>query len=486
MSSPSAPDLVRAALRRVPPRRAFFLVAATAALAIAAGLLLAPGGGHRAPIAWAAAAVALGEVARRFGRPEVREPAGPTAEGPGASRPARAVLILLVLAGVSFRLAWVRWDDGQLLHPDEYGLTGTLTKLAFPKDAAEWFDTARSPMSPYARYDREGRALPGAAPDAAMRWGQWPQLIVRGVAELLSADASRGGPDFTRFDTLRILGRRLSALASVATLGLLFLLARRVAGRDVALLATALAALAPLPLQQARFLTVDGFAALLATAALLPAVRIAAPRERAERSPWADAALFALLAAMSVASRLNLAPIVLLLPAALLVRGRGARLPLLLRRAALHRAVLAHRLGNDVAHLPARVEAGVGVLKDHLDALAQLQRALAAGLEDGVRVLPVEVEAAARGLVQAHQQARGGALAAARLAHQRQRLALLDGEGGIVHRVQQLARLALQNAVEQRRRDVEGARQAFGLHQGLGRAGRGRAGLGAGGARFDQ
>lgn len=333
MSSLAVSDLVRAALRRVPPRRAFLLVAAIAALGIAARGLLASGGDLLRPLAWAAAAVALGELARRSGRSEGLGPA-PAAEGPGLSRLARAALLLLVLAGVSCRFAWVRWDDGQLLHPDEYGLTGTLTKLSFPKSAAEWFDTARSPMSPYARYDREGRAIPGGAPDAAMRWGQWPQLIVRGVAELLSVDAPRGGPDFTRFDALRILGRRLSALSSVATLGLLFLLARRVAGRGVALLATALAALAPLALQQARFLTVDGFAALFATAALLPAARIAAPGERAERPPWGDAALFAVLAAMSVASRLNLAPIVLLLPAALLAGGRGEKLLPLLRRAA--------------------------------------------------------------------------------------------------------------------------------------------------------
>lgn len=261
-------------------------------------------------------------------------PAAPPAEGPGLSRLARTALLLLVLTGVALRVSWVRWDEGQLLHPDEYGLTGTLTKLSFPKSVEEWFDTARSPMSPYARYDREGRAMPGEAPDAAMRWGQWPQLIVRGAAELLSVDSARGGPAFTSFADLRILGRRLSALASVATLGLLFLLARRVSGRDVALLATALASLAPLALQQARFLTVDGFAALFATAALLPAVRIAAPGEGDERPVWGDAALFALLAAMSVASRLNLAPIVLLLPTALLVRGRGGRLLPLLRRAA--------------------------------------------------------------------------------------------------------------------------------------------------------
>jgi YYY domain-containing protein len=343
LSDPSPFDFVRAALRRVPPRRALLLAAALAALALAARHLLAPGEGLLRPLLWGAAGVVLGELARRAGKPGSRGREVPAAASTAAApseppeRGARlvtAALLLLVLAGVVFRVSWVRWDDGQLLHPDEYGLTGTLTKLSFPKSAAEWFDTARSPMSPYARYDLDGRAIPDGAPDAAMRWGQWPQLIVRGAAEALSADRERGGPDFTRFAELRLLGRRLSALASVATLGLLFLLARRVAGRGIALLATALAALAPLALQQARFLTVDGFAALFATAALLPAVRIAAPGERAERPPWGDAALFALLAAMSVASRLNLAPIVLLLPAALLVRGRGEKLLRLLRRAA--------------------------------------------------------------------------------------------------------------------------------------------------------
>ncbi len=336
MSNPSPFDLALAALRNVPPRRALPLAGALAALALATRYLLAPGGGLLRPLFWVTSAVVLGELARRAGRPAGRGPAvaaaSPTPDR--ASHLAAVALLLLVLAGVTFRLSWVRWDDGQLLHPDEYGLTGTLTKLSFPKNAAEWFDTATSPMSPYARYDREGNVLPGEAPDAAMRWGQWPQLILRGVAEALSADRERGGPDFTRFAELRLLGRRLAALASVATLGLLFLLARRVAGRAVALLATALAALAPLALQQARFLTVDGFAALFATAALLPVVRMAAPGERAGRPPWGDAALFALLAAMAVASRLNLAPIVLLLPAALLVRGRGERLLSLLRRAA--------------------------------------------------------------------------------------------------------------------------------------------------------
>ena len=92
------------------------------------------------------------------------------------------------------------------------------------------------------------------------------------------------------------------------------------------------------------------------------------------------------------------------------------------------------------SHDPARIQAGVRVLEDHLDAPAQL--AALRRLERRMRILPVEGQAAARGLVQPHQQPRDRALAAARLAHQRQRLALGDLEAHAVDRVQQLARPA--------------------------------------------
>lgn len=331
MNEPSLLDVVRALLPRRRLVRGLLLASALGALAFAALLLATPGVPLLRPVAWAGVAVLLGEAARRF-RPAAEAAARPApAPGRGRADVRTAALLLLVLAGAAFRLAWPRWDSGALLHPDEYGLTGTLTKLSFPRDAGEWFDTARSPMSPYPRYDRDGRRLPGEAPDAAMRWGQAPQLLVRGVAELLSGDPERGGTDFTRFADLRILGRRLSAIASVLTLALLWLLTRRLVGPGSALLATALAALAPLPLQQARFLTVDAFAALFATAALLPALRVAEPGGRA---PARAASLFGLLAALAVASRLNLAPLVLLLPAALLLRTRGTPLRARLRAAA--------------------------------------------------------------------------------------------------------------------------------------------------------
>ncbi len=336
LNEPSLLDLLRARVTRRRLLRALLVAAALGALALAARLVLTSGASLGRPLVLVVLAIALGEAARLVGRPPGEAPPeAPPGERARRRPSARTVALLgVVLLGASFRLAWARWDDGALLHPDEYGLTGTLTRLSFPKSVAGWFDTRLSPMSPYARYDLDGRRLPERGPDEAMRWGQWPQILVRGAAELLSSRPGAPGPDFTRFGEIRLVGRRLSALASVLTLGLLYLLGRRLFGARTALLATALAALAPLPLQQARFLTVDGFAALFATAALLPVVRIAAPRP-GERGPNGPAALFGLLAAMAVASRLNLAPIVLLLPLALFLRDRGAELPALLRRAAL-------------------------------------------------------------------------------------------------------------------------------------------------------
>jgi YYY domain-containing protein len=336
LNEPSLLDLLRGLATRTRLVRLLLVAAALGALGVAATLLAKPGVPIARLVAWAAAAVALGEAARFARRPPSATPSASPPVAAARSRPAirTVALLAVVLLGIAFRFAWARWDEGAPLHPDEYGLTGTLSKLSFPSSAAEWFDTRLSPMSPYPRYDLDGKRLPGRAADEAMRWGQWPQLLVRGTAELLSARPGTQGKDFTRFGDLRLVGRRLSAGASVLALGLLYLLARQLFGSGTALLATSLAALAPLPLQQARFLTVDGFATLFATAALLPLVRLAAPRA-GERGPQGPAALFGLLAAMAVASRLNLAPIVLLLPLALFLRDRGAELGVLLRRSAV-------------------------------------------------------------------------------------------------------------------------------------------------------
>ena len=244
------------------------------------------------------------------------------------SRLVRWTLAACIVAGVAFRFRWAAWDEGASFHPDEYGLTGTLSNLGWPGSAREWFNTRISPLSPYPRYDREGNRTAAPAPDAGMRWGQWPLILVRGAGEGLNRLGFAKDRSFTEFHEIRLLGRHLSAAADLLVLLLLYRVGRRLAGRRTALLATALYALAALPVQQAHFLTVDPIASLFATAA----VALAAIAGLPARSPGAVAArdlvlrslAFGAVCGMAVASRLNLAPLLGLLPLAVLTSPAAA------------------------------------------------------------------------------------------------------------------------------------------------------------------
>ena len=86
------------------------------------------------------------------------------------------------------------------------------------------------------------------------------------------------------------------------------------------------------------------------------------------------------------------------------------------------------RLTDDVGDRHAGIQRGVGILKDHGGLLAELLDVLLA--LDG---LAVEDHLSGGGLVQVQNRAAHGGLAAAGLAHQAQRLALVDGEGDVIH-----------------------------------------------------
>src|SRR5512141_2085520 len=92
------------------------------------------------------------------------------------------LLLALIAAGVVFRFAWVNWNEGADLHPDEYGLTGTISALRVPTSWAEYFNTRISPLSPYQKYDLSGQVTQDG-PDNRMRWGQWPITLIRLAAE---------------------------------------------------------------------------------------------------------------------------------------------------------------------------------------------------------------------------------------------------------------------------------------------------------------
>ena len=223
-------------------------------------------------------------------------------------------LIVLILIGIGYRFSRVNWSQGANLHPDEYGLTSTLTQLSLPKNLADYFNTRISPLSPYIKYDAAGQKI-SDGPDNRLRWGQWPIILLRAAAELTGN---------TGYDELRLMGRQLSAVADVISLVFLCLIGSLLYSRKTGLLAAALSALAVLQIQQSHFMTVDNFAVMFAVLAMYAAVHIArrplvaraltpsgsfleSYRPDWKSLPWY--LLFGVFFGMAVASKVNLLPL---------------------------------------------------------------------------------------------------------------------------------------------------------------------------------
>ncbi len=222
-----------------------------------------------------------------------------------------ALLIALILVGVAYRFLWTDWSQGANLHPDEYGLTGTLTQLSIPQSLGDYFNTRISSISPYDKYSQTGRLIQNG-PDNRMRWGQWPIILIRGLGELTGN---------TGYGEIRLMGRSLSALMDTLALLFIFLIGRRLYGFRAGLLAAALSALAVMQIQQSHFMTSDTFAIFFTTLTLYAAVRIAQtpglvrrPRNGAQEyvpssQIWKWYVLFGVAFGMTLASRVNLLPL---------------------------------------------------------------------------------------------------------------------------------------------------------------------------------
>ncbi len=121
-----------------------------------------------------------------------------------------------------------------------------------------------------------------------------------------------------------------------------------------------------------------------------------------------------------------------------------------LRARAVGHAVHQQRLADDLGDRHARIERGERVLEDHLHLPPQRSQVLAreARHVDLGAALGAEADLAERRRDGAQDAARGGGLAAAALAHQRQRLAAIDGEAHVVHRAHLADGAAEQSAMD--------------------------------------
>ncbi len=231
------------------------------------------------------------------------------------------VLVAAIALGVYFRYSWTNWNQDTNLHPDEYGLTGTLTRLQIPETVKDWFNTRASPISPYARYDEVGNRV-GDGPDNAMRWGQWPIILLKWGAELT---------DNTGYTEQRLFGRQMSATADLLAVLIIIVIGWRLYSLRHGLLAGALSALAVMEIQQSHFMTSDTFAVAFTALTMWMAVEVALSRPKRGAIPSSRAlifaALFGVFGAMAVASRVNLVPLLALIGVAGLIAAVRAQRP---------------------------------------------------------------------------------------------------------------------------------------------------------------
>ncbi len=221
------------------------------------------------------------------------------------------ILSLLIIAScIVFRFINLNWSKGYNLHPDEYGLTNTISQLRFPGSFREYFDTGSSPISPYPNYDLDGNKVKEGA-DNAYRWGQLPIILIRFLSEML---------DKTDYNSIRLNGRLLSALSDSIVIVLVYGIAKKITNTKISLISAALYAMCSLPIQQSHFMTVDSFSTLFATATVyslsiyLSSGKISNPKDNLDllgSRSWLGLVMTGAFFAASLASKVNL---LLLLP----------------------------------------------------------------------------------------------------------------------------------------------------------------------------
>lgn len=258
------------------------------------------------------------------------------------------LLGLILLTGAYLRLVGLNWDAGQHLHPDERFLTMVETALkvrkcaapatpveACPVDQLRWLsfsdylNTATSTLNPH----NQGYGF--------FVYGDMPIVLVRYIAEWTKQ---------TGYDQVNLLGRQVSTISDLFTVVLAYLIASRLYDRRVGLLTAAFSALAVLQIQQSHFFTVDTVANLFIYLALYCAVEIMLQRGPSAGVAWFEyrrpqpegrsqaakalalwhrlrqdrllvwSAAFGAALGMAVASKLNAAPLAILLPAAFFLR----------------------------------------------------------------------------------------------------------------------------------------------------------------------
>ena len=219
------------------------------------------------------------------------------------------LLLLILVVALGLRLYGINWDQGGFFHPDErsiYMRADCMYRLlaetpgyqscmndapfqsvvpGFPGPTV-FLDADKSPLNPH--------------------WfplGTGIIYLLVGVKWILSPIVSMD------LDDLALVGRTLSTLADVATIGMVYVLGKRLFGRGAGLLAAALVTFAPVHIQLSHFYRPETFTNLFILAGFWAMLQVL------ERRRVRDSALLGLFVGLAFATKVSVLPLLLPLAA---------------------------------------------------------------------------------------------------------------------------------------------------------------------------
>ncbi|MGE5237126.1 MAG: DUF2298 domain-containing protein [Acidobacteriota bacterium] len=202
----------------------------------------------------------------------------------------RLLVLALVVVALGVRLYRVNWDEGHFFHPDERRIAEAVNQLSL------------SPLQLNPHF---------------FAYGSFPFYVTRMAVSAVGVVS----PRLNSYDGILLIGRILSALWGAATVLVLIVLARRLFGERVALLAGGLLAITVLHLQNSHFAANDIPLTFLVTAALALIVR--AVQEQRTR----DLVAASLVVGLAAATKISALPLLLPLGLVVLWRAWDSRRP---------------------------------------------------------------------------------------------------------------------------------------------------------------